>query len=192
MKFQFLALLWIVILSSCHKDESITSKYFDMDSLIDTQIKYLVQSNASVRKSASVDTVSDESNFRPTEQDWLNELAMFRQLDLINKPIYADAYELQDGEKDINSNLTVRSLNAKKNAPVRQFKIYYQEDPLKIRKIEATVIEQNSLYFTSRRFSIDFENHRDKPLISNYSVKGTQKMLLRDTVEFSIFTSVEF
>lgn len=190
MKIHFLVFLWILALVSCQKNVTKSEKYFDMDSLIDNQVKYLLQINASVIKTASVDSARDESTFIPNEKGWSNELAVFRHLEIINKPIYASAYENVDGVKDDNSNLTVRTLNAKYNVPVVQFKIFYQGDPGKLRRIEASIVEENTLYYTSRKFSLELEDHQGQFVLSKYQVRGVQKMILRDSVKFSISSSI--
>jgi hypothetical protein len=192
MKVFNLFFLWTLALVSCQNNEVINKKYFDMDGLIDTQVNYLVQSRASITKSASVDTANDISTFIPNEESWSNELAVFRHLELINKPIYKEAYKEIDGIKDSNSNLTLRILNAKVKVPVKQFKIYYQNNPERVRKIEASIIEENALYYSSRKFSIELDDHQDNLVLSKYTIQGVQKMILRDSVRFSISATINY
>lgn len=163
-----------------------------MDGLIDNQVNYLLKMNASITKSAEVDSAKDQSTFIPDSIGWTDELAVFRHLELINKPIYAQAYEVLDGVKDDNSNLTVKILNAKINVPVQQFKIFYQNDQEKVKRIEAKIMEQNSLYFTARTFTIELEDHQGLPVLSQFKVSGVQKMILRDSVRFSISSTINY
>jgi hypothetical protein len=162
-----------------------------MDSLVNAQINYLVATKSSVTKTAAIDSAQDKSNFMPDSTQWANEMEIFRHLDLINKPIYIDAYDLLEVE-DNNSNLRVKILNANKDVPIKQFKIYYHNTIDKVRKIEATLNEQNTLYYTSRNFLIELEDFKDKMILSSYRVQGVQKMILRDSVKFSIRSKIDY
>lgn len=177
---------------SCEEKKDADNKYFDMDGLIDNQINYLLKTKASLTKSASVDSTKDKSTFTPDSAGWMDELAVFRHLELINKPIYAQAYEVVDGVKDDNSNLMVMTLNAKKSVPVKQFKIFYQNELEKVRRIEAQIVEQNTLYYTSRKFTIELDDHQGMLAISRLQAKGVQKMILRDSVRFSISSTINY
>jgi hypothetical protein len=192
MKICILILLNALALVSCEERKSAGNKYFDMDGLINSQVHYLLKMKASVTKTASVDSANDKATIIPDSMSWVDELAVFRNLELINKPIYAQAYEVVDGVKDDNSNLTVMTLNAKGNVPVKQFKIYYQDDREKVRRIEAHMVEQNSLYFTARKFTIELDDHQGKLALSHLNVNGIQKMILRDSVRFSISSTVNY
>lgn len=192
MKKLYVVLFWASMVVSCQNKEVATKKFFNIDSLLDSQVSFLVKSKASITKFASVDTAEDKSTFTPDMEGWENELAVFRYLELINKPIYARAYKVEDGIKDSNSNLQVRVFTAKEKVPIKQLKIYYQEHPARIRKIEAMINEQNSLYYTSRKFEIELEEHQNQVSMTNFKVRGVQKMILRDSVNFVISSSINY
>lgn len=192
MRFSLLVVLSALAIVSCQNNSTVSKKYFDIDSLIDSQLAYLEKSGASLSKAASIDSTNDKTNFKPDSTSWAKELEVFRHLDIINKPIYVDAYTLTDGEKDANSNLTVRSFVANRETPVKSLKLYYQDSPQKLRKLEATLSEQNSLYYTARKFSMELEDVDQQMIVSRYDVRGVQKMILRDSVRFSITSKVVF
>lgn len=192
MKFYLPTLFLAMTLLSCQQNETANHKFFDMDSLVDRQLNYLKGAKASLTKSASIDNTRDQSTFTPDSTDWANELEVFRNLELINKPIYAEAYNITDGQKDVNSNLMVRSIIAKREVPIKFFKIYYQDAPHKIRKIEASLSEQNALYFTTRTFSIELNDVKGQMTLDKYSIQGVQKMILRDSVRFLISSHVNY
>lgn len=192
MRIPLLFFLCALALGSCQEKNTSSNKYFDVDGLIDHQVEYLLKMKASITKSASVDSAKDRSTFTPDSAGWTEELAVFRHLELINKPIYAQAYKVEDGVNDDNSNLTVMTLNAKSNIPIKQFKVYYQNDPERLRRIEATIEEQNTLYYTSRKFVIELDDHQGELALSQLSVKGVQKMILRDSVNFSISSTINY
>lgn len=185
-----IVVLGVLAMTSCQNNTTVSKKYFDIDSLINQQLRYLEKTEASLSKMASIDSATDRSNFKPDSTSWANELEVFLHLDVINKPIYVGAYEVMDGEKDINSNLTIRSFVANREVPVKSLKLYYQGSPKKLRKLEAVLSEQNSLYYTSRKFSMEFEDVNGQAVISRHDVRGTQKMILRDSVKFSISSKI--
>ncbi|MEQ8362235.1 MAG: hypothetical protein RH948_05145 [Cyclobacteriaceae bacterium] len=190
MRFSLIVILGALAITSCQNNTTVSKKYFDIDSLIDRQLLYLKETGASLSKVATIDSTKDNTNFKPDSASWANELEVFRHLDIINKPIYVDAYEVIDGVKDANSNLTVRSFVANREIPVKSLKLYYQDSPHKLRKLEATLSEQNSLYYTARKFSMELENVGQQMVVSMYDVRGVQKMILRDSVKFSISSEV--
>ncbi|HNP06676.1 MAG TPA: hypothetical protein PKN99_03570 [Cyclobacteriaceae bacterium] len=190
MRFNLIVVLGVLAMTSCQNNTTVSKKYFDIDSLINQQLRYLEKTEASLSKMASIDSATDRSNFKPDSTSWANELEVFLHLDVINKPIYVGAYEVMDGEKDTNSNLTIRSFVANREVPVKSLKLYYQGSPKKLRKLEAVLSEQNSLYYTSRKFSMEFEDVNGQAVISRYDVRGTQKMILRDSVKFSISSKI--
>ena len=173
---------------SCQQQQRAESKFYNIDSLINSQLVILNSTKPSITKVATIDSANDESTFTPDSAQWVNELAVYRHLDVINKPIYVDAYRVAE-EQDANSNLKVRAFNALKNVPLKSLRIYYQDTADKVRKIEASLDEQNSLYYTSRKFSIELD---DQMTLSRFSIQGTQKMILRDSVKFSISTKVNY
>lgn len=190
MKFSLIVIIGALVIASCESNNEVAKNYFDIDSLIDRQLAYLEENGARLSKTASIDCATDTTTFNPDSASWAKELEVFRHLDIINKPIYADAYKVTDGVKDINSNLIVRSFIAKRDIPVKNLKLYYQDSPKKLRKLDATLSEQNSLYYTTRKLSIVLEDINKQMVISSYDVRGIQKMTLRDSVRFSISSKV--
>lgn len=190
MRWSVFVLFGMLALASCQHNPTASKNYFDIDSLIDKQLIYLNKAGASLSKSASIDSVKDKTSFKPDSTSWANELEVFRHLDIINKPIYVDSYTITDGEKDTNSNLMVRSFEANREIPVKFLKLYYQESPKKLRRLEAVLSEKNSLYYTTRKFSIELEDVNKLMVLSKYDVRGVQKMILRDSVRFTISSEV--
>jgi hypothetical protein len=177
-------------LFSCQHSTIETRSYFDSLSL--AQIKLLCASKARVTKVASMGGKEDQSTFVPDTSAWENEMSVFRQLDVFQKPTYRDAYEIQDKMPDAKSNLLIRSYQATRNIPVMQLRFYYHEHFKNLKRIEAEYHERNSLYSTHRRLSMDFDEANGKPLLTRYSIEGVQKMILSDSVRFSIKSVVSY
>lgn len=188
MRVRYVSFLVIITACiSCNKTNLKYDKpYFDFDSLINTQVASLVKVKASLSKTVLLDGKRDQSTMKSDSAIIAHELDVFRQLDLINKPLYRNAYEISDGEKDSRSNLIVRTYKSKNPSPVPFVNFYYQNDFLHIKKIESYYVENNSLYSTKRKLQLEFDDASGTLLLSRYELTGTQKMILSDSVKFLI------
>lgn len=180
----------IILLAACNKqNETYDKAYFDFDSLINAQVDALTKANSTLNKSVSLDGRVDQSSHATDSTLLAQELDVFRQLDLINKPLYRNTYEVIDGEKDTRSNLSVRKYKAKTPAPVAFINFYYHDDFKQIKKIESVYLEANSLYATERQLQLEFDDSTGTMMLSKYRMTGSQKMILSDSVKFTIEAS---
>jgi len=169
--------------------------YFDFDSLVNKQIQMFSTRKDSIRKVAELDAKKSVSSFVIDSTHLAHEWDVFRQLDWINKPLFKGNYEITEGA-DTKSNLMVRSYVAKKSSnrsikfAVPFVHFYYQNDFKNLKRIESQYEEQNALYYTNRKLSIVFDDAGGKRLINYYTIKGSQKMILSDSVKFSIQGSI--
>jgi hypothetical protein len=116
---------------------------------------------------------------------WKKELDVFRQLDL-NKGINIDNYKIDEGIADNASNLTITEYTSKNDLPVVYLKIYYQDKVEDIRRIQGLFHEDNSLYTSKRYFSMELTKVGTETVIVSYSISGGQKMILGDSVKYSV------
>jgi hypothetical protein len=179
----FLLLVW-----SCKQSEAVYDKpYFDFDSLINRQQQALLIAKATLTKTVTLDSAKEEITFQADSIVLVKELDVFRQLDVINKPGFKDKYKISDGEKDSRSNLTIRRYEAlEAEAPVPYVLFYYQNEFNRIHKIESVYREDNTLYGTERKFLLEFDDASGKPLLSRYKLTGVQKMIVSDSIAFSV------
>jgi hypothetical protein len=160
---------------------------YNIDSLVLSQVQYLSDKKATLHKSAIIGLQQDDSVFTPEDTlAWKNELDIFRQLDVINKPINRDGYIIDDDLFDPSSNLTVKAFSAIENLPVRYLRIFYQESIHKPRKVEALYDDKNALYKSGRILLMEFHQIDNKTILTSYSISGGQKMIMADTVTFLI------
>jgi len=185
MKF-FLGVACGVLLISCNqKSLKYDKPYFDFDSLVNNQVQQMAWAKVSLRKKIFLNGKQDSAIFLPDTTQWKHELDAFQQLDLINKPLFKGNYEASD-QQDDHSNLVVRALTTKMKSPVPEVKFFYQDGQKKLKRIESVFNESNVLYSTSRKLTLEFEEQQGVALISKYRVQGFQKMILSDSVAFSI------
>jgi len=181
----------MLIIAACSPEQKNTSKFFDFDELIDEQISQLSQRKRVLEKVVQMSTTKSDTAFLPSVQGWGSELEIFRQLETFNKPTYQNAYQIKDSLNDPKSNLKIRQFEAA-DVPVPLIRFYYQGEFIRLRRIYAEIAERNLLYSTRRILTIDFEEEDGKPLLAHYGVSGFQKMILRDTVRFSIQGQIDW
>lgn len=177
-----------VLAWSCKQSETVYDKpYFDFDSLITRQQQALLATQATLTKIVTLDSTKEEITFVADSLVLYKELDVFKQLDIINKPGFKDKYKISDGEKDPRSNLTIRRYEAlETNSPVPFILFYYQKDFKQLYKIESVYREDNTLYGTTRHLLLEFDDTSGSPLLNNYRLTGVQKMILSDTISFSV------
>lgn len=186
--FLFSLLLSVPFLfSACDKKAAKKTLYFAIDSLVIAQSKFLADAKATLTKRAEINGEEETNQFTPKDTTaWQHELDIFAELKTINKPINMGTYTVENGVKDTNSNLTIRSFTSTKKLPVAYLKVFYLDTPSKLRRIEALYQEDNSLLKGSRLLIMEFQEIENKIVLISYSIEGGQKMFLGDAVQFSV------
>jgi hypothetical protein len=186
-RFICVALFVLIVLSACEKKENARSSYYPIDSLISSQVEYLKTSKAVLTKKAEIDGVEETNSYRPqSDTAWTNELDIFSELKVINNSGNAGRYDVQKGVKDSNSNLSVDLFTGKGTLPVVYLKTFYLHTPSQIRRIEALYQEENALVKGSRLLILEFQRIGSQVMLTSYSIEGSQKMFLGESVKFSI------
>jgi len=182
----FFGVACVVLLFSCDRQNLKYDKpYFDFDSLVNNQVQQIASAKARVIKKTFLNGKNDSTILLPDTTHWKHELDAFQQLDVINKPLFKGNYQAINQEDD-HSNLLVRSFTTKMKSPVPEVKFFYQDGYMKLKRIESVFNESNVLYSTSRKLTLEFEEQQGMAMISKYRVQGFQKMILSDSVKFSI------
>lgn len=180
-----------LLLANCSPETRSREALYDIDSLIRTQIRYLKEYNTSIQKTALLNGVQNVTTIKPTDSaDWDEELAIFMELDVMNKPSNKALYKI-DSELDSKNNLNVKSFTATEDLPVVFLKVYYNRSLDELRKVEARYYESNALYKSTRYLTMEFEQVYNTTLLTSYKVAGGQKMFLDDSVQYSISASID-
>jgi hypothetical protein len=179
-----------MFLISCSNERQNVAGLYNVDSLIKTQINYLIGHEASISKKAILNGAEKNTTISPKDTaDWAKELAIFLELDVVNKPINKNAYKIEN-YADNKSNLRVKSFMTTEDLPVKFLRVYYYRSMRSIRKIEAKYQETNSLYSSTRFLTMEFENIYNKTVLTSYAIAGGQKMFLDDSVQYTIGASI--
>ena len=182
----FLLLLLFVTMASCDRQQAKENLY-PIDSLLYQQIKFLQNSNAMLTKEADLKGVADSTSYSPKDSTaWAEELDVFLQLSAINKPGNKRSYIIDNELYDPGSNLTVKALTTTGDLPVKSMRVFFDKSATEPRKIEAIYSEHNVLYSSSRNLLLEFQQINNKNVLTSYSIDGVQKMVLSDSVRFSV------
>jgi hypothetical protein len=178
----------VVFMFWCCAGKPKQTTLFNFDSLVSEQVSFLAAHHAKLHKRASINSINDDTVFSADTTVWKNELDIFRQLQVINKPVNGDNYVVEDGLFDPQSNLTVKAFSAKPEAdlPVKYLRVFYQESLLKPRKIEALYDNKNPIYSSSRLLTLEFGHFKNKVVLTSYGIEGGQQMKMGDSVVFKI------
>lgn len=185
---KYLIILLTAALLGCNTESTTSSRtYYDIDSLVTAQINYLSENAFSLKKISSMDTVLIKSN----NINWGLELEIFRSLD-INKPALSDSYMAQDKLDAANSNLTVLRYSPNYGQPtVQQIELHYLDRLDNLKRLKAKVGNSNGLFDSSREFYMEFEQIEGKSILSYYTIKGNQKLVMRDTLNVNISAEIK-
>lgn len=156
--------------------------YYNLDSLLDEQINYFIANKIGLEKLAIVDTDTAKNQYVPVDSTWQDELKIFRMGDL-NKPVLRDLYA-EEVVKDTSSNLSILRYTTDRDVSVRWFNVYFLNQIENVHRIEFLIEEDNPIYTSNRLMRLYFKQSDNVPLISSYAIKGSQKMLLKDEVNF--------
>ena len=184
------ALLTSLLIVGCTNAYRSKTVIYNIDRVIRAQIPHLVKHGAEIRKKVVLNGREKVTSIKARDSlAWNEELAIFLELNVINKPIYSGQYKVDD-VADKESNLRVTSYIATEDLPVKFLRIFYYKSTMRMRKIEAQYNESNTLYASSRFLTMEFEDFSNTTLLTTYSVDGGQKMFLDDSVHYTIDVGV--
>ncbi|MEQ9304185.1 MAG: hypothetical protein RJQ14_09740 [Marinoscillum sp.] len=183
MKKMLCLLGLFVVLSACEQTTKSKVKldaYFDLDSLLDQQILQLNERGVTLLKTVTMDGMAENRTESPDTSGWNEEFIIIRDFNL-NKAYYVGSYarlDLEDGfeyhlEDDIK-------------APVSSFRVTERDGSLA--EIQASYFEDKTIFQHKRDLKITFVNQ----LIKTYQISGYQKMVMKDTIFYTISGEIAY
>lgn len=165
--------------------------YYNVDSLLSAQAGVLARHHAELNKTVFLGDSSEQTRLTPDSAEWERELELFRLLGEVNKPVYRDEYTAA-GELDKTSNLRVKSFTAKGDEPVQYIRLYYLSNPEKVVKVEGLYAVDKKVYRKRDTLSLEFTDNDGQLILTSFSFRGVQKIILNDSSTYRIDGSISF
>lgn len=178
---RFLLLLVFIVLLGCSqlKPEMNITSYYNLDSLITQQVKVLSDRNVRLTKTVSINDSSETRVIQMDSSEWEKELQFFRQLN-INEPRLVGGFRVDSTGSRINY-LPKKQTSSR----VEELTIIFQEG--NVSEISGRIFEENDIYETKKNILVVFDNE----IIESYALSGYQKIVLKDSAEFTIIGKIE-
>ncbi|RZK38065.1 MAG: hypothetical protein EOO57_04580 [Hymenobacter sp.] len=158
--------------------------YFDLRGLLDVQVRQLAARRPGVTKQVSLRGGPLET-VRVPQVKWVDELQIFYQAD-INKAALRGAYRVDSvGEAGGVVRRTYVAQPGHPNASVTRLSVVSVGG--QPQEIEAALRQDNMLFFGQKQLRLTLRQGR----LSAYSVRGTQKLVLFDTLRFTTLARVQ-
>ncbi|UOQ79024.1 hypothetical protein MUN84_11150 [Hymenobacter sp. 5516J-16] len=181
----------VVFLAACEAGEDATVRpnpanwkpaYFNLLGFLETQATLLNQRQPAVEKQVLLRDGQQETT-RVTQLDWAKELQIFQQAD-INKPALRGLYQVDSAATA--EGFTRRSYRRQPGTehPVEQLTVLSEGST--VRELTATVAQDNPLVYSTKTMTLRCQNGQ----VSSYQVRGVQKLVLFDSVRYSVQSRV--
>ena len=158
--------------------------YFDVRGLLDAQVRQLTARHPSVTKQVSLRGSAPETVQVP-QVKWADELQIFYQAD-INKAALRGAYRLDSAAEAGGAvRRTYTAQPGHPNISVTRLSVLSAGGQPK--ELEATLKQDNTLFSGQKQLRLTLQNGQ----LRTYSVRGSQKLVLFDTLRFSSSVRVE-
>jgi hypothetical protein len=161
--------------------------YFDIEGLIDEQVKMLDSIGPSLYKEAVINGQNETETFAPSDSAWVKELLIFKTAD-INRPMLTDSYDVREHTKDNRKSLRYIS-KTPGSTEVDSIAIRMNEEE-KPHIFQAYLSRKNTLFRSVKSLEVTFADHQGKQLISSYKIQGWQKMASKDSTVFDISAKI--
>jgi hypothetical protein len=185
-----LIIIFTLLSVSCstgdNKSQQEVTKYFDIKGLVREQMVILPATSLNLLKTAFVDKDTAQSIIKPDSSDWAREFQILLEAD-INKPRLANSYK-----KTIVNNpgpITIIKYVSLEPDKTHVDTLIISQHPSAL-FIHARMSSTNALFTASKTLGYHFKQKSGKLLLSDYTIKGWQKMIALDSVHYNIHATV--
>ena len=187
MRIVLIGIVLSFVLLSCSgvSDENEVKTYIDIKGLMKQQLLLLDSLNKSIIKTADINGSTETSVINPDSAGWGKELQIFMEAD-INKPVLKDQYTVEQGLNDSLSNLLITRILSKDPADTKvdRIDLYYVGTGDDLRKLTINISEKSALFNSEKILQMEFSEMSDGIVLSNYSVRGMQKISMQDSIKY--------
>ena len=158
---------------------------FSLDSLVQSQEKYLKSMDVTVLRKSGINSDSDVVTFRPDTSFWKNEMSIFSAAD-IGKPSLYNRYRMETTDSSGLLYTNYEAIDPAINGTTLMS--VGRDGSGRIVRIHVIQQEKNFIFKRRRNMNLDFSQ---APLsryniLSGYRVTGFQKMLLRKRTDYRV------
>lgn len=177
-----LMLLAAGILASCTSSKNeggpIANSYFDLGTLLKSELAQLIEEGASLEKVLITDGKEERLNIVPDSSGWHDQLKLFYEAD-INKPGFIGEY-FEEEMPAINDVSKVIYTSKSRKHPVQVMECFYQNGSLT--EVRLLVKELNAIYNVTKELSLYFNESG----ITSFDIKGEESMRLKKDLNYQI------
>lgn len=163
------------------------SAYYDIDSLINSQLDLLSGMAVRVNKGAELNSRRDSSSYMTDSLRLAQELNAFRKAN-INKPANEGLYTIENSSQDSFRRVAYFPADKDQDLEVQYVYLHFKDD--RLMKIEAHVVEDHWLYDSDRVLTLTMSDKNEPAFINFYQIKGSQKMIFRERANFVVEGSI--
>jgi len=183
------SILWVALISmGCTSPKTNkVNAYFDITSFTHQLIAQQSKNGSSVFVKNMVNNTTDERIEGNTDSlFWVTELTPLFNAD-INKPSLLDAYKVEEGVKEANSNLlkTIYSVLPKAKSKVKRIEIKYMGHLSEVRQIYVVMETDNPVYSSHQSIYVWINNLEGKLIIDSLKTEGFNKTILLKPMNYS-------
>jgi hypothetical protein len=190
---RWLLLFLLLLYWSCRPIEKneleVTNQYYDINGLIDHQVKTLDSISLFLLKKAAIDGVEESVQFsQPDLAAWTKELSIFKSAD-INKSMLVGSYDIIE-IKNADIEFLIYKSKTPENTQVDSLALSFMAEEKYPLKIHACITNSNALFESAKHLDLNFNNANRVKLLSSYKIEGWQKMISKDSTTYSIAGSI--
>jgi len=178
------------VVCSCGPNKKLktANSYFDINGLIDLQVKMLDSISPVLFKKAIIDGKTENSEFTPNDSTWSREFMVFRSAD-INKPTLINRYNIIENKSNDGRKTIFYISKERSKTLVDSLSIVFFPGNQKPSKIHAILSHDNALFSNEKTLDIYFTP--DGNLISSYKIQGWQKMISKDSSAYFVESTIK-
>jgi len=173
----FFILFFLSACSNFNEGKKI-SNYYNIDSLLNSQIIILPNSN-DLQKEVTWNSKSEKSNFSPQNFDWQKELNVFNQID-INQVSNKSLYEVLSKDNLIE----YKKLADEEGIITIEITFDSNDKP---KSIVAYGIKKNFLFNSYRNYNLSFDSIGN---LTNYLFEDKQIRIFNDTLLYKVYGNI--
>lgn len=154
---------------------------YNLTAYLQEQIERLQAEQPPVLKSVTTEGTQTET-IQASEVDWEDELAVFEQADL-NRPALEEYYTKQEQVLG-NGSIVVEYNRVEDAEPLVHYLRLELTPDRRLKQLNALLQDQNMLFFSRRNVQLSTDPASGN--ISGYRVEGVQKLILSDSLHYSV------